>query len=280
MVVRETTKDQDPAKEIGPIAISHKDSGEEAQREGDTPSSLKNKDAAKRELAQTQRRIDRLAKKTRTRLRDLSETIEEALIRIEHFSTSSLSIPKHYPDIGSANELAYIHKSSDGVETRTLDIGCGANIRNPFEAHEIFGLDIREDLPANIKRANLALDSIPFESSCFDYCTAFDVIEHIPRILPTIEGTRSPFIELMNEIHRILKPGGLFLHSTPAYPAKEAFQDPTHVNIITEDTMKMYFCEPLIGARQLGYGFKGCFELVEQRWVQGVWIAGLMRAIK
>ena len=37
----------------------------------------------------------------------------------------------------------------------------------------------------------------------------------------------------MNEIYRVLKPGEMLLHFTPAYPSKEAFQDPTYVNIIT-----------------------------------------------
>ena len=33
----------------------------------------------------------------------------------------------------------------------------------------------------------------------------------------------------MNEIYRVLKPNGYFLHRTPAFPAKQAFSDPTHV---------------------------------------------------
>jgi SAM-dependent methyltransferase len=105
-------------------------------------------------------------------------------------------------------------------------------------------------------------------------------MEHIPRNAWPQGKARPAFLELMNEIHRVLKPGGLLLHSTPAFPAKEAFQDPTHVNILTEDTMPCYFCEPNNLAKKLGYGFNGSFELVEQRWVKGIWLAGIMRAIK
>lgn len=58
------------------------------------------------------------------------------------------------------------------------------------------------------------------------------------------KGARLAFVELMKEIYRVLKPGGLFFRQTPAFPAKEALQDPTHVNIITEDTMAFFFCQP------------------------------------
>ena len=84
----------------------------------------------------------------------------------------------------------------------------------------------------------------------------------------------------MNEIHRILKPGGLFLHVTPAYPSKEVFQDPTHVNFITEDTFPNYFCSPNNWASDLGYGFKGEFDLINQKWIDDIWIASLIRAKK
>ena len=68
------------------------------------------------------------------------------------------------------------------------------------------------------------------------------------------------------------------MHSTPAFPSKEVFQDPTHVNIITEDTLPLYFCEPCNWAK--GYGFNGSFELIEQRWVYSEWLVGIMRALK
>jgi SAM-dependent methyltransferase len=92
--------------------------------------------------------------------------------------------------------------------------------------------------------------------------------------------TRLCFIELVNEIHRVLKNGGYFLHVTPAYPSKEAFQDPTHVNIITEDTFPFYFCQPELFAAKVGYGYTGNFELVGQVWVRASWLASLMKAVK
>ena len=192
----------------------------------------------------------------------------------------SENLTKHYPSIGSAEEIVHKYQSLPGNATKSLDLGCGANTRNPFEATEALGVDIRSDLSGGIKQADLATDSIPFSENFFDFCTAFDVLEHIPRNTWKNGTNRPAFLELMNEIHRVLKPGGLFLHSTPAFPSKQAFQDPTHVNIITEDTMPYYFCEPYVWAKTLGYGFTGRFELVEQKWVQGIWLVGIMRALK
>jgi hypothetical protein len=71
----------------------------------------------------------------------------------------------------------------------------------------------------------------------------------------------------MDEIHRVLKMGGIFLSLTPAYPDAKAFQDPTHVNFITDRTFPDYFCSPNLWGRM--YGFKGNFILVSQVWEDG-----------
>ena len=147
--------------------------------------------------------------------------------------------------------------------TKSLDLGCGPTPKNTFNADEMFGIDVREDLDNNIKCADLAIEPIPFESDFFDYVTAHDFIEHIPRVayVPT---RRNCFIELMNEVYRVLKAGGLFLSFTPAYPRAEAFRDPTHVNIITEETFGLYFDTQNRWAKM--YGFQGAFEIVQQEW--------------
>lgn len=147
--------------------------------------------------------------------------------------------------------------------TRHLDIGCGSFPRNPYNCDEVYAVDLA--LPEGIDtskfvQANLSLEPIPFPDSTFDSVSAFDFLEHVPRILPRADGngTRFPFVELMNEIHRVLKPRGRLYAVTPAYPSPEAFQDPTHVNIITDGSWR-YFCGDLPAARM--YGFEGNFEM-------------------
>ena len=145
----------------------------------------------------------------------------------------------------------------------SLDLGCGSVPQNPFSAVQCLGVDIRPSTNINIKTADLFVDPIPFDDGIFNYVTAIDFIEHLPRVL-WINGTRFPFVSLMNEVYRVLKPGGIFLSATPAFPHKQAFQDPTHVNIITEETFSIYFCKPELSAAM--YGFTGRFDLVKQEW--------------
>lgn len=147
--------------------------------------------------------------------------------------------------------------------TRSLDLGSGAEPKNPFSADEVFGVDIRDDLGPTIRRADLAIEPIPYPDEWFEWVTAHDFIEHIPRVLYMPER-RQPFIELMNEVHRVLKVGGLFMSLTPAFPHPEAFQDPTHVNIITEMTFPAYFDN--VNRWAAGYGFKGAFHMRMQEW--------------
>ncbi len=151
-----------------------------------------------------------------------------------------------------------------------LDLGCGKRPRNPYRRKRLCGVDIRavgssEDF--EFRAANVTLDPIPYGDDEFGSISAFDFVEHVPRILTTPDGraTVFPFIRLMNEVWRVLAPGGRFYALTPAYPHPEAFQDPTHVNIITDRTHE-YFC----GDNPLGrmYGFHGSFVARRTGWVR------------
>ena len=107
--------------------------------------------------------------------------------------------------------------------------------------------------------ANLSVSPIPHPDACFDSVSAYDFLEHVPRVLASADGrtTVLPFVRLMNEIWRVLVPGGRFYALTPAVPSLEAFTDPTHVNYVTKRTHD-YFC----GAAPFGraYGFVGRFD--------------------
>jgi SAM-dependent methyltransferase len=157
--------------------------------------------------------------------------------------------------------------NTTSTSTKHLDLGCGTKPRNPYRQQELYGLDIRAGLiepgVKEIRAANLCIEPIPFESDSFDSLSAYDFLEHIPRVAVDFSNqkTHFPVINLMNEIWRVLKRDGMFYAVVPAYPHSLAFADPTHVNIMTEQTHR-YFT----GTNPMGrmYGFEGGFELVRQ----------------
>ena len=147
------------------------------------------------------------------------------------------------------------------LESSILDIGCGAKPTNLFAAKHFYGIDIREDEQRNIRYADLVVGTIPYPDAHFDYVFAGDFLEHVPRVIYT-PARRFAFVELMNEIYRVLKPNGIFLSRTPVFPFTPAFRDPTHVNIISHETFHMYFDDKTRAAAM--YGFKGAFRVLKQ----------------
>lgn len=152
-----------------------------------------------------------------------------------------------------------------------VDLGAGNQPRNPLRVPNLIATDIHvfEGTPYKTVLADLTRP-LPFETNSIQSFSAFDVLEHIPRWERTKEGqVVFPFVALMSEIFRCLKPGGFFVALTPAVPSLIAFQDPTHVNFVTRETLNLYFSGDNPWAASLGYGFKGSFEVLCNEWQEG-----------
>lgn len=160
------------------------------------------------------------------------------------------------------------------TSSESLDIGCGTTPRNPFKANIQWGVDIRENLANHVKSVDLNINPIPFDGNTFDYITAYDFLEHVPRVIYAPD-CRFPFIQLMNEVWRTLKPNGIFFSHTPMYPFRSAFSDPTHVNYITEETFH-YFNDQSRLAEM--YGFNGAFKILEQHRTESHLISVLQKS--
>jgi SAM-dependent methyltransferase len=94
---------------------------------------------------------------------------------------------------------------------RLLDIGCGA-----AKLPGAIGLDISPDADADVVH-DLDEFPYPFEDAGFDQIVMQDVIEHL----------REP-IRVMEELHRISRPGARIQLRTPHFSSVLAYGDPTH----------------------------------------------------
>ncbi len=183
----------------------------------------------------------------------------------QRFGTVDSNLRRNRPIYESVHDVEILFDEflADG-SCSALDLGCGLTPRNPFHANNSFGVDIRDGSESNVIKADLNQGRIPFPNDFFEYVTAYDVLEHIPRLLFLDGNTVYPVILIMNELFRVLKPAGIFFCIQPCFPAKQVFQDPTHVNIMSEDTMDFYFCQRKYAKM---YGFRGDFALVRDGWL-------------
>lgn len=144
-------------------------------------------------------------------------------------------------------------------ESVVVDLGCG------FRKAGNIGIDAT---PANTDADLICLlgfDPLPFANGVVDEVVCRDFLEHIPKAVYLESKGRFhyPVMYLMDEIWRVLRPGGIFRSWTPMYPHPEVFQDPTHLSAWTIKSMD-YFCGVYAGAKRI-YGIQSCFEKIEVR---------------
>lgn len=124
-------------------------------------------------------------------------------------------------------ELDKLLQSKAGIR---LDIGCGASKHDGF-----VGIDMM-DLPGVDIVHDLEETPWPLPNECAISAVASHILEHI-------NPHKGVFINVMDEIWRVLKPHGQLAFVVPYAGTHGYYQDPTHVNPINESTM-MYF-DPL-----------------------------------
>lgn len=126
------------------------------------------------------------------------------------------------------SRLAYV-EASRIVSGRVLEIGTGtgygAEIVAPSAERFVTIDKTRSEelgvLPANVEFVEAKVPPLPFADASFDYVVSFQVIEHIRR--------DKAFVA---EVHRVLKPGGKFIVSTPNKPMSLT-RNPWHVREYT-----------------------------------------------
>lgn len=117
-----------------------------------------------------------------------------------------------------------LKKHKHGIK---IDLGGGANPQPGF-----LNIDMR-DLPQVDIVQDLEIQPWPLPDGCAELVMASHLLEHI-------NPAKFGFIRFMDEIWRILKPGGQLMASFPYAGSPGYWQDPTHVNGITERTIAYF----------------------------------------
>lgn len=97
------------------------------------------------------------------------------------------------------------------TEPARLDIGAGTANRLPGAVRLDRSRAARPHVVADLDRP------LPFRTGSFDVVGAFDVVEHV-----------ADLVALMEEIYRVLRPGGVAQITTPHFSSANAYTDPTH----------------------------------------------------
>jgi len=129
------------------------------------------------------------------------------------------------------------------LKSGKINLGCGqAKLEGYINIDS--NPDMKPDLLCNL------INGIPFEDNSLDEVRAYDFLEHIP--------AGKPIIRLMEEIYRVLKPGGKFESSTPdAQYGQAAFQDPTHISFWVQNSW-LYYSDKAYSSL---YGIKAHFKI-------------------
>lgn len=133
-----------------------------------------------------------------------------------------------------------------------LDLGCGHKKKKGF-----IGID-RFDWSSKYRLGEFICGEIPdclkgFPDGSVEYVRANHFLEHLPQ---------DRVIETMNEVYRILIPGGLFDIAVPPTPGRGAFADPTHRSFWNDLSFRYYDMEWDSGLSK-SYGINCNFKKVK-----------------
>ena len=124
------------------------------------------------------------------------------------------------------------------MKYRELLIGCGNSQAKrihfpgiPEKFENLTTMDLSDMVGADVVW-NLDDMPYPFEDNTFDEIHAYEVLEHCGQ-----QGDWKYYFAQWSEFYRILKPGGHFCATVPAWDSPWAWGDPGHTRLITKECL-------------------------------------------
>lgn len=115
--------------------------------------------------------------------------------------------------------------------SRHKSLKCPGSPELTFDGGDLVTLDVDPATKPDVIH-DLDVLPYPFADNEFDEIHAYEVMEHCGR-----QGDWRFYFAQFEEIWRILKPGGLFCATVPAWDSMWAWGDPGHTRIIAEGSL-------------------------------------------
>lgn len=144
--------------------------------------------------------------------------------------------------------LAY-HAAAERIDGDVLEIGTGSGYGVEVIApHARSFVTLDKHVPEagsllslpHVRYMQATVPPLPFANGSFDFVISFQVIEHIRRD-----------VDFVREVHRVLRPGGQFIVTTPNAPMSLT-RNPWHVREYTADELRDLLARSFSAVEMLG----------------------------
>ncbi|MFC1717381.1 class I SAM-dependent methyltransferase [Candidatus Poribacteria bacterium] len=146
------------------------------------------------------------------------------------------AMPVRWADMSDITAKLYWHLF--GESETVLDIGCakGSFGRYKPEGCRVVGIDI-EEKALEVAKSHIEVCKVDLNDGCLPFCDgSFDKV----LIRNVLEHIEFPWV-VVNEIARILSPGGVVIGSVPMAKARAVWNDYTHIRGFTEHALRKLF---------------------------------------